>query len=272
MKLFLLVLTLLALSLPTQAQKECFLLETLPKELRPEAEAILWKLLDSEALYTVVGGIKPMSGGFVSLYFDVDKPDQKRLEDLARILATLRDGDEVQCALMPFAIAREGKRYAEAVVFRKSALERMLTTYSEFFLPYGFSVSAARQPLAIAIAVERETTSARNRGLGYLYGYPRTAVDFFVAGQEEYARTKTITPRDFRQIPTYGKETGAFVYAVAKGVPETDEDRILRARAAGILAEYRRLRPRYFGPGKPGPAALLRHWLSRPTEKATSRP
>lgn len=260
-----LALALVSLAPMAHAQnvpaKECFPVEILPATLRAEAEQTLWKLLDSEALYTVVGGLKPMSGGYVSLYFPVDKPDRARLEALTKILATLRCGDEVECALMPFAAVQDGKRYAEAVVFRRSAMNQMLTTYPKFFAPYGFSPAAASQPLAIAVGIERDPTSARNRGLGYLYGYPKHAVDFFVTSQDEYAKTKTITPRDFFQIPTVKGNTGTFVYAIPKGQTPSAEDLKLKERAGKILAEYRKRRAKYYGPGKRGPVALLREWF-----------
>ncbi|MGC4044748.1 MAG: hypothetical protein QM758_13225 [Armatimonas sp.] len=264
-RVILLVLALFALTPLVRAQgvwaSDCFPIEKLPTELRSEAEQTLWKLLDSEALYTVVGGLKPMSGGFVSLYLSVEEPDRARLEALSKILSALRCGDEVECALMPFATVREGKRYAEAVVFRRSAMTRMLTTYPELFAPYGFAPATASQPLAVALSIEHDLTSARNRGLGYLYGYPKSAVDFFVTSQDEYMKTKVITPRDFFQIPTVKSDTGTFVYAIPKGRSPSAEDLKLKERAGKILAEYRKRRVKYFGSGKHGPAALLREWF-----------
>ena len=44
---------------------------------------------------------------------------------------------------------------------------------------------------------------------------------------------------------------------------ESPEDRALRARAAQILAEYRKRREQYVGSGKPGIAALLRDWCCK---------
>lgn len=50
---------------------ECFPFEKLPLEKRKKAEELLLKALDSESLYTIIGGLKPMSSGFVSFTFSV---------------------------------------------------------------------------------------------------------------------------------------------------------------------------------------------------------
>ena len=53
---------------------ECFPFEDLPAEQRKRAEELLLKALDGEALYTIVGGIKPMSSGFQSFQMTVRLP------------------------------------------------------------------------------------------------------------------------------------------------------------------------------------------------------
>jgi hypothetical protein len=239
---------------------ECFPVERLPSPLRARAEAILLQMMDSEALYTVVGGMKPMSGGFENTRIPISNPDAAAIQEIRQILGALYCGKELQSSLLVFHTPVENKRFAEAVVFHTPSLDRMVAHYSEFFAPLG--ISPGTEPIAIAIAVENIDGSDRHRGLGYLYGYPKPAVDFFVAGQAEYAKSKEITPRDFRQIPTFRRETGGFVYAVPKGTPETDQDRALKGKAAQILAEYRKRRERFVGPGKPGIVALIRDWFS----------
>jgi hypothetical protein len=202
---------------------ECFPVEKLPAALRPQAEETLLKLLDSEALYTVVGGLKPMSGGYVSLSVSVEKPDTARLDALRQVLGALRCGDRVRADLLTFGAIREGKRYAEGVVFSRAGMERTLSDHAAFFAPYGLTRASAGEPISVALSIEREPTTARNRGLGYLYGYPDPAVTFFVQGQDE-----------FKEI------------------------------AGRILAEYKKRRARFVGPGKPGVVALLREWFQGP--------
>lgn len=52
-------------------RSECFPFEKLSPEKRKTAEELLLKAIDSEALYTIVGGMKPMSNGFASAEFSV---------------------------------------------------------------------------------------------------------------------------------------------------------------------------------------------------------
>ncbi|MCY7375395.1 MAG: hypothetical protein LH472_05430 [Pyrinomonadaceae bacterium] len=58
----------------TSARAECFAFENLPVEQRNRAEELLLKALDSEALYTIVGNIKPMSSGFQNFQIQVQLP------------------------------------------------------------------------------------------------------------------------------------------------------------------------------------------------------
>jgi hypothetical protein len=74
---------------------ECFLAERLPADLRAKSEALLLKALDSEALYTIVGGLKPMSSGFASFKFSVEKPDLAQIEETRRLLSVWRCGDRL---------------------------------------------------------------------------------------------------------------------------------------------------------------------------------
>lgn len=274
-RLFFLFALLFALGQPVRAQTEatttttitsrgvssadCFPLERLPETLRGKAEATLLKLLDSEALYTIVGGMKPMSSGFVQLNFDTQKPDVARIEELRQIFSTFHCGDSIMANLLPFHIAQKNKRYAEGVVFHRPAVRAMVAKYADFFAPYG--VTASTPPMDIVLIVEHDSTTARNRGLGYLYGYPKRAVDFFVEAQDEMGKTKKLVPRDFFQIPTFGRETGSFVYALPKGAKVEVEDEALKSKAARILSEYRKRRKTYIGKDKADVAALLRGWF-----------
>jgi hypothetical protein len=56
------------------ARLECFPFERLAPAERKKAEDLLLKALDSEALYTIVGGLKPMSSGFQSFQTAVREP------------------------------------------------------------------------------------------------------------------------------------------------------------------------------------------------------
>jgi hypothetical protein len=250
-------------------KSECFPFERLPAALRPKAEELLLKALDSEALFTIVGGMKPMSSGFASYKINVKMPETKSLDEARQILTLFRCGDALFAEVLPFHRTQKTKdketnaeteiRYFEAVIFHRPTVETMVRTYADFFAPYG--ITPASDPFGIALIVEHDPTTARNRGLGYLYGYPKHAVDFFVASADEQGETKTIVPRDFINIPTFVSDSGRFVYAVPKGYKEAEVDNRVREKAARILAQYKKRRAAYIGEGKPGAAALLRDWF-----------
>lgn len=242
------------------SRAECFPVETLPADLRPLAEELLLKILDSEALYTVVGSLKPMSSGYVQTYLATDKPDTANIERTRQALSALRCGDWFRADLLMFRrVGADRKRYLEGVIVCVPAYRRMVDAYAPFWATWG--VTPGSDPFAAVVFAENDDTPARNRALGYLYGYPKPAVDFFVAGMDEGKATKKVTPRDFRQIPTFSALSGQFVYAVPKGTPESADDIRLRTEAGRILAAYRERRGRYIGAGKPGVVALLRDWF-----------
>jgi hypothetical protein len=238
---------------------ECFPIERLPADLRPDAEALIMKMLDGEALYTVVGGLKPMSAGFASYRFPVENPDPAPLEKARRLLSVVRCGEEFSADLLVFAREFGANRMAQAYVVHRPTLAAQVGRYQEFFVPLG--VTPNSQPLQAAFAVEYAPAATRHRGYGYLFGYPKYAVDFFVESAEKDAAGGGFVQRDFVQVPVYSGPTGHFVWAVPKGHEETDEDRAIRVKAARILAAYRVRRERYVGEGKPGVVALLRDWF-----------
>jgi hypothetical protein len=152
-------------------------------------------------------------------------------------------------------------------------MANVISRHQPFFARLGLTPNA--DPMEVLMAVEYIDTADRLRGYGLLYGYPEQAVEFFVANTPipqtrsadpnaavTVAPVKT-SPRKFVSIPTFGRETGAFVYAVAADHAEDEADRDLRERAMPILDSYRRRRSLYIGEGKAGAAALLRDWFCR---------
>jgi hypothetical protein len=244
---------------------ECFPTERLPADLRAKSEALLLKALDSEALYTIIGGLKPMSSGFASFKFSVEKPDLAQIEETRRLLSVWRCGDSLYADVQHFAAmvddekTKEKIRFAEAVVFNRPAMAGKIGQYPDFFAPYGITPSA--HPMEVLMTIEHSQESPRWRGFGYLFGYPLYAVDFFVAAGEEKQRTGKFVERDFYSVPTFVTAERQFVWAVPKGHIEREEDRAIKSRAALILAEYQKQRARYIGPGKRGVVKMLRDWL-----------
>jgi hypothetical protein len=263
-----LLLSLLLLSTPVQKAPaaECFPFERLPESLRPRAEAMLLQALDGEALYTIAGGLKPMSSGFVSSSFKVDAPELGDAESTRQILATWTCGGEISAGLHHFAAVYQGARSLEAVVFHRSALRNLLTRHSAYFAPFGLTPSS--DPMEVVMTVEYASSTPRLRGYGYLFGYPDYAVDFFAEAsetqrlQEEKTGKGDLVPRDFFSLPTVRGER-RFVYAVPKGHAPNDADRALKAATEAIHADYVARRARHIkGDSPSGVLALVREWFT----------
>lgn len=265
---YLFVIALLCLT-PTQAQsvrcKECFPLETLPPALRAKSEALLLKALDSEALYTIIGGLKPMSSGFASYKISVNKPDLQEIEEARQLLSVWRCGDDLYADVHHFAKTspdpktKEEMRFAEAVVFHRAAVRDAVQQHAGFFAPFGLGRYA--HPMEILMAIEYSSPGPRWRGQGYLFGFPDYAVDFFVQAGEEQEKTGQFVKREFYSVPTFVATERRFVWAVPVGHQERDEDHRRKQQAETILAEYKRRRAQYVSPGKPGVVQMLRDWI-----------
>lgn len=240
-------------------RSQCFPVEELPLELRAKAERVLLDALDREALFTLVGGLKPASEGFLSVKWKVGEDATERLDEARRVVKALRCGDAVYADVQVFEATFDKAKLAHAYVVNTAALRAKVGTDRAFWLRLGLTPSS--HPAALMTAVERAEASDRFRGYGYAFGYPRHAVDFYVSAAKSEKETGVFVKRDFVNLPTHASERGHFVWAVPKGHTETDEDRAVRDTAAGVLAAYRQRRAHYIGEGKPGVVALLRDWF-----------
>ena len=242
------------------SRSECFPADRLPADLRAKSEDMLLKALDAEALFTLAGGLKPMSSVGGTFTYPVDQTDGGLVEERRRMLSVWRCGDGIFADARIFRAINDGKRSVGGEVFYRPGLDVILTRHAEFFAPLGLTRGA--HPMEVLTAIEWSDRGPRWRGQGYLYGYPDYAVDFFVEAGESEARTGVFVPRDPVRVPTFGgtPDRSNFVWTVPKGHQENDQDRVVTTRAARILAAYSERRPRYIGPGKPGAFALLRDW------------
>ncbi len=251
-------------------RSECFPFERLPAEKRAKANDLLLKALDSEALYTIVGGLKPMSSGFANFQIEVRSPkDEKKaaerrqkLTDLAEtreILTHFRCGGIIFADVQHFAKIFDGKRFSDAVVFHRPSLAAMIKAKSDFFERW--NITEGSHPLQVLYAVEYDQAGARFGGYGYLFGYPDYAVRFFVQAAAEEEFTGKFVERDFYAIPMFSSPTNRFVYAVPKGHVENEHDSALKGKALKIFEEYKTKREKYIGDGKKGVVELLRVWL-----------
>lgn len=261
------LLLLLSLTLQGQAVPPslCFPIESLPAEDRAPAEALFLQLMDSEALYTVIGGVKPMSSGFVSLRLPASSLESAPADAVRRQLEAFRCGDGVFATLHHFARLfpdRDSKvveRFFEGAVIHRAGLRRQIEAHKSFFVPLGLGIFS--HPLEVLMAIEFAEAPTRFRGLGHLYGYPDYAVDFFVSAGRQQALSGIFVARDFVSMPTFARAERGVVYAIEKGSQEREIDHQFRARLAAILADYQKRRATYIGEGKPGIIALLRDWF-----------
>jgi hypothetical protein len=212
---------------------------------RYQFRELLLKALDREALYTLVGGLKPMSTGFWQGKVDVAAPDTAEIERIRRALAPLRNRT-YYADVQTFATAHDGQRHVEAYVVHRAALAAMLEREAAFWSPLG--ITPCTHPAEIVAVVDRLPRDDRGRAYGFLFGYPNYAIDFFVEATERARRDGgEVGPgkdRAFYHIPTASAVEGQFTWAVPIGHVERDEDRAIRDRAAAILAAYRVAAPR----------------------------
>ena len=199
---------------------------------------------DQEALYTLAGGLKPMSSGIWQGSFELEDPDLTELRDVRRALGHLRN-DVWYADVQVYDNADDGERWAEAFVVHREALARMIERLQPFWSPWG--ITPCTHPAEVVTIVDRMPRADRWRGYGHLFGYPDDAVDFFVEAGLANDDGREVGPgkdREFVQIPTHVAESGRFTYAVPLGHVPTPVDRALAERAGLILAAYEARRPR----------------------------
>lgn len=229
---------------------------------REMADSMLAFALDHEALYSLIGNIKPISQtGYVFANGLVkDSTDQ----DGQAVVVSLEDGsvgqvlDELerwnritkalsfgpyQFLIVPFRKTWNGRRNFQIAVCRTDLVDRLLSDRAAFFGQWGFVPGS--DPAVLLTAVEFEETLDRYRAYGYLFGYPKHAVDFFVEAAREKEQTGEFVQRDFFQIPVHAKSSGYFTYAVPKHYQPIEQDSSLYYRSAAVLNNYRAIRPRY---------------------------
>jgi len=215
---------------------------------------LLTTALEREALYTLVGGLKPLSTGFWQGEMTVEGADLAELVRVRRALAPLRD-ETYYADMQVFATAHDGKRTIEAYVVHRASLAAMIEREQEFWSPLG--IAPCTHPAEVVAVVDRLPQAQRWRAYGMLFGYPRYAIDFFVdateRGRASDAEMGPGVDREFLHIPTASAETGHFTWAVPMGHTERVEDRAIRRMADRILIEFRRAAPNLSAASDPMP-------------------
>ena len=149
----------------------CFPLETLPADLWPLADELLWKLLDSEAVYTVAGGLKPVSDGFWQARLPADQATTPEVERVRAALAAFRCGDDIAAGVYVFDAVYQGKRSASAFVAHRSSLNALLARRADVFAPLGLRPGA--DPQRVMEAADRAPRGGPVAGLRPVVRLPR---------------------------------------------------------------------------------------------------
>jgi hypothetical protein len=228
----------------------------------PTADQLALKILDSEALYTVTNGLKPLSDGFWRTRFPATQQTSDDVEGVRKRLAELPLGPNLEAGVTVFASAVNGERSASAFVAHKPSLAALIVRRKDVFDRIG--VTADARPQAVLEKIDRAPRADRWRAYGLVFGYPDYAVEFFVRAGETQAETKKFVERDFLQLPTWVASEGRFVYAVPKGHAERDEDRALKAATADVFSRYQAWRTVYLDRNQLGGSVLLRNWITPP--------
>ena len=229
-------------------------------------DSILQYGLDHEALFTLLGGVKPMSS-LVTFSFPIENVDSypvenadtssthryssvyptanfERLRTVRKAVNNIQIPD-VKVLMIPYrAPEATQQRIMQLSAIRISALDSLLNAKKSFFGKYG--LVPGTDPNVVVSTIENCDSYDRWRGYGYLFGYPDYAVDFFVEASRINEQEGRFVERNFFQIPTYTRADGYFVYAYPKDEkPTVAVDSALYYRANDLLDKYKKVRSGY---------------------------
>ena len=254
---------------------------------KTRADSLLVQALDHEALYSLMGNLKPMSSIGFALSFPLGKDSTQtdgqqevvavQADSIQTALAELQSWNRVltalsfnnyQFLLVPFKRVWKEKRNLQILLCRTDLLDSLLVAQAPFFAQWGFVPGT--DPAVVLTAIEFEEKHDRYRAYGYLFGYPQHAVDFFVEASQQQQQTGDFITRSFFQIPVHAREKGHFTYALPEDFQPLPLDSTKYYQAVDILERYRQLRPQFLNEkGSLQAVELYRNWWERKSE--TSR-
>lgn len=235
--------------------------------------------LEHEAVYTLLGDLKPMSSLGYSLSYPIAKKAsmadgdkhvvQVAVDSISQALNELSQwhnivnklsNDQLEFVLIPYKHTWKEKRNLQVLVCNRARFSQALEENESFFGQWGFTANS--DPAVVLTTIEFESRNDRYRAYGYLFGYPEHAVDFFVEASIAEEETGEFVKRDFFQIPVSASETGYFTYAIPKGYIPTKVDSSIYREANAIQKSYQNLKKQYLLPnGNLNAIGLLSDYL-----------
>jgi TPR repeat protein len=217
--------------------------------LRPGAEVadvaaanrMFARLLDSVGLYTIIGGLKPMSDIMAwdnRLTYNLEE-DRKRRADYDAALGAV-ESDTIKARVL-WGTGNRGKS-GGLFVFRTDLVRATILAHPQVFQPEDIAPNFPVE--ALMRRLETRAFSNLSRVQGLLYGFPPYAVDFFCNPHRSGQPIGIGQDRKGITIPCYAARSD-FVYVIPIDNEPAPEDREIQSTAASILAEYRQRRPRY---------------------------
>lgn len=260
--------------------------DQLSESERRLVDSILQYGLDNEALFTLLGNIKPMSS--LTMYtFPIANTDSTkiisgdvlnrekhgiyldRIRTIQQAVNKLNIPD-LKFVMIPYLSSQKNRRIIQLSVIRISSLDKLLKDKENFYGQFG--LVPGTDPVVVATAIEGNDKFARWRGYGYLFGYPDYAVDFYTYSSLEAEKTGKIVDRNFFRIPSYNSKYSNFAYAYPKDYkPTADVDSVLYYKAADIMKEYRNIRNNYLNADSTVRAYdLLKDYYKKQVKEKTS--
>jgi len=191
---FISLMIVVSCSVQKEIPKNANTLTGLSKSAQKQLDSLLQRGLDLEALYTIVGDLKPISS-VASFSFPIANSDslkrikgdviditkkQHYLDKIAQLnrLVNSLNYPDLKFVLTPYRQAYKDERTLQLSVVRISKLDSLLKVKASFFGQFGLTPGA--DPAVVISTIEGSEPYERFRGYGYVFGYPDYAVDFYV--------------------------------------------------------------------------------------------
>lgn len=237
---------------------QCFPSEMLPPRVQKVQEEIFHEVFDEAGLYSAVGYLKPLTETIGTKVNRISNQlDAKELEllnlslqcgDVQIKLSRKSDGWVIrtfQPEVMREKILEFPEVYLDIGITPQMSAQEVLQKFAEFRIRRdSIDVFLSNRRLSSAeeygkfYQLNRKMWYAMHRAYGTMVGYPKHAIDFFVAADQTQDLTGQEVPRDFRGMKSVQDSGHAFVYAVPAGAKKNEVDYRIELTADLIFDEY----------------------------------